>query len=112
MRNPEIITKGILPELQGFMPMKAPWFPTSGNRVGFAFHKSAAILKTRLPQDFTSAVNAVTPGSVTTVTAPGGISVLLVQYVNLQSNYAEWRPEIMLGAAVGQRRAGLVITSA
>lgn len=101
MRNPEIITKGVLPELQGLTPQKAPWFPSSGNRVGFAYNKAALVLKTRLPQDFTQAVGAMVPGSVTTVTAPSGISVLLVQYVNLQSNYAEWRPEVMLGAGLG-----------
>lgn len=111
-RQPEVVTKGSLPELMGFSPIEAPWFPTSNNRVGFAGHKASLILKSRLPQDFTSAVGAMTPGSVTTVTAPGGISVLLVQYISLQGNYAEWRPEVMLGAAVGERRAGLVITSA
>lgn len=112
MRTPETITKGSLPELQGFNPIKAPWFPTSSNRVGFAGHKSSLILKSRLPQDFANAIGAMVPGSVTTVTAPGGFSVLLVQYVSLRENYAEWRPEVMLGAAVGERRSGLVITSA
>ncbi len=110
-RQPEVITKGSLPELQGFMPLEAPWFPASSNRVGFAGHKASLLLKSRLPNDFTSAVGAMTPGSVTTVTTPGGISVLLVQYVNLQSSYAEWRPEVMLGAAVGDRRCGLVLTN-
>lgn len=112
MQKPEIITKGILPEVQGFSPQNAPWFPSSSNRVGFAGHKASLLLKTRLPNDFTQAVGAMVPGSVTTVTAPGGISVLLVQYVSLQGNYAEWRPEVMIGAAVGERRAGLVLTSA
>jgi len=110
-RKPEVITDGILPKLQGFNPLEAPWFPSSNNRVGFAGHKASLILKTRLPQDFSSAVGAMVPGSVTTVTTPGGISVLLVQYVSLRENYAEWRPEVMLGAAVGERRAGLVLTS-
>lgn len=112
MHKPEVITKGVLPELQGFTPIKAPYFPSSGNRVGFAGHKAAALIKTRLPQDFSSAVGAMVPGSVTTVTAPGGLSVLLVQYVSLRENYAEWRPEVMLGAAVGERRCGLVLTAA
>jgi hypothetical protein len=111
MRKPEVITKGQLPELQGFNPIEAPYFPNTSNRVGFAGHKAALILKSRLPQDFSSAVGAMTPGSVTTVTAPGGLSVLLVQYVSLRENYAEWRPEVMLGAAVGERRAGLVLTN-
>ncbi len=112
MRKPEVITEGELPRLMGFGPQRAPWFPSSSNRVGFAYHRSAAILKARLPSDVVKALGVAVPGSVTTVTAPSGLSVLLVQYVNLQTNYAEWRPEIMLGAAVGERRAGLVITSA
>lgn len=112
MRNPEIIGKGQLPELNNFNPIKAAWFPTSSNRVGFAGHRAAAILKSRLPVDITSAVSAQVPGSVTTVSAPGGISVALVEYVSLREGYAEFRPEVMLGAAVGERRAGMVITSA
>jgi phage I-like protein len=111
-KAPEIVGKGQLPELRGFMPMDAPYFPSDANRVGFAFHKAAIILKSRLPQDFTQAVGAMVPGSVTTITDPGtGISVLLVQYVNLQANYAEWRIEVMLGAAVGDKRGGLVLTN-
>lgn len=112
MHKPEVVTDGVLPRLQGFAPLEAPWFPSSANRVGFAGHRASLILKSRLPQDFTSAVGASAPGSVTTVTTPGGLSVLLVQYVSLRENYAEWRPEVMLGAAVGERRAGMVITSA
>jgi hypothetical protein len=112
LKKPEIITDGALPKLQGFNPMEAGWFPTANNLVGFAGHRASAILKTRLPNDVVSAVDAQAPGSVTTVSAPGGISVLLVQYVSLREGYAEWRPEVMLGAAVGDRRAGLCITSA
>lgn len=111
MRRPEVVTDASLPKLQGYNPLEAPYFPGSANRIGFAGHKAALVLKSRLPNDFTSAVGAMTPGSVTTVTAPGGISVLLVQYINLQGNYAEWRPEVMLGAAVGDRRCGLVLQS-
>jgi phage I-like protein len=111
MRNPEIITDRQLPRLQGFNPISAPWFPSSSNRVGIAFSRAFAAVKSRLPQDFTQAVGAMVPGSVTTVSAPGGFSVLLVQYVNLTGNYAEWRPEVMIGAALGDRRCGLVLTS-
>lgn len=111
VNKPDVITAGMLPNLQGFNPMNAPWFPSSSNRVGFAGHKAALIFKSRLPTDITSAVGAAAPGSVTTVTMPGGISVALVQYVSLREGYAEWRPEVMLGAAVGDPRAGMVITS-
>jgi hypothetical protein len=111
-QSPEIITKGRLPELVGFAPYNAPYMPSANNVTGFAFHKAAVVLKARLPQDFTQAVGAMVPGSVTTITDPGtGISVLLVQYVNLTQNYAEWRIEVMLGAAVGDNRGGLVISS-
>jgi hypothetical protein len=111
-RMPEIVTEGALPKVQGFQPIEAPWFPTSSNRVGFAGHRAAALIKSRLPSDLSSAVAGGVPGSMTTVTdLKTGLSVLLVQYCNLTQSYAEWRPEIIIGAAVGDRRAGLVLTS-
>lgn len=110
-RHPEIVTESTLPRLQGFNPMEAPFLPTSNNLVGFAFHKAAAILKTRLPNDLSKASGAEIPGRATTITDPNtGLSVLLVQYSDLRSNYAEWRPEVILGAAVGDRRGGLCVT--
>ena len=115
--NPDFVAKGKLMELVGFMPYKAPYIPTTitgqNNLVGFAFQKAGVVLKSRLPNDFTTQLGAPIPGSVTTVTDPDtGISLMLVQYVNLTQNYAEWRPEVMLGAAVGDNRGGLVVTSA
>jgi hypothetical protein len=107
-----MISKGRLPELRNLMPFKAPFFPTATNGVGFAFHKAALIAKSRLPVDFTKALNAMVPGSVTTVTDPATrLSMLLVQYVNLTQNYAEWRIEALLGAAPGEKRAGLLLGS-
>lgn len=113
LSNPEIITERRMPKLAGFDCQNAPFFPTSSNRTGFAGTKAALILKSRLPQDISGALAGVTaPGSVSTVTEPEtGLTCSLVQYINLQGNYAEWRPEIMLGAAVGERRAGMVMTS-
>lgn len=113
MRSPETVTKGMLPELQGFNPIKAGYFPKSDYRVGFAGHKASLVLKTRLPGDLVGALPGVAaPGLVSTVTDPDtGLSVLLVQRIDLQGNYAEWRPELIMGAAVGDRRGGLVLTS-
>jgi len=117
----DFTTEFKLPKLSGFAPYNSPYLPSSTpsvnpttvNVIGFAFQKAGAILKSRLPQDFTQALGVMIPGSVTTVTDPDtGISLMLVQYVNLTSGYAEWRPEVMLGAAVGDNRAGLVLTSA
>jgi hypothetical protein len=49
---------------------------------------------------------------VTTVTEPdSGLSLALVQYMNLTQEYAEWRPEVILGAALGDPRGGLCGTS-
>lgn len=119
----QFLSERSLPKLAGFAPYEAAYMPTgtpvvtppavtTPNVVGFAFQKAGAILKARLPTDFTQALNTMVPGSVTTVTDPDTkISIMLVQYVNLTQNYAEWRPEVMLGAAVGDKRAGLVLTS-
>jgi hypothetical protein len=112
-REPGIIEQGQLPgRLDGFEPFRAPWLPTPNNLVGFAFNKAAIILKQRLPTDFTTALNTAVPGSVTTIVDPdSGLSCLLVQYINLQRGYAEWRVETLLGAAVGDKRGALCITS-
>lgn len=111
-QSPEIVTEGRLPKVQGFQPLEAPYFPTANYGVGFVGHKASLCLKTRLPQDFTQASPSGLPGSVTTITDPDtGISILLVQRVDLVGNYAEYRPELMAGAAVGERRAGLLLTS-
>ena len=109
----EFVTEAKLPKLSGFAPYKAPYLPTTNNLVSFFAQKAAIILKSRLPQDFTQALGVMVPGSVTTITDPDTkISVMLVQYVHLTAGYAEWRPEVILGAAVGDKRAGLCGTSA
>lgn len=114
IRSPEVVSKGMLPELNGLWPQKAPYFPTSNNRVGFAFHKAALILKSRLANDYLRALGSEVPipGSVITVTDPdSGLSVNLTQRVDLQGGYAEQNVDVLLGAALGDRRAGLVLTS-
>ena len=123
----DFISEAKLPKLSGFAPYKSPYLaytntatpnstPTANapqaNIVGFAFQKAGALIKSRLPQDFSQALGVMIPGSVTTITDPDTlISVMLVQYVNLTQNYAEWRPEVMLGVAAADTRAGLVLTS-
>lgn len=112
LKSPEIISKGQLPELKNFIPFKAPFFPTANHGVGFAFHKASLVAKSRLPVDFTKALNTMVPGSITTVTDPATkLSAMLVEYVNLTQGYAEWRIEALLGAAVGDPRGGLLLAS-
>jgi hypothetical protein len=105
--NP-VLTEQKLPDgLSGFFPYEAPYMPP--NLPFFPFQKAGIIIKSRLPQKFTDILTGVPlPGSVTTITDPDSkISVALVQRVDLQSNYAEYRPEVILGASVGDNRGGL-----
>ena len=103
-----------LPRISNFELLNAPYMPTGSNRQGFVGHKAALVAKTRLPMDLSTALPGTpVPGSVATITDPAtGISMALVSYYNMQGGFAEWRPELMAGVAVGDRRAGLVITSA
>ena len=114
-RAPEIITESRLPRLAGFEPIEAPNLTAPAvtpNLVGMALQRTAVVAKTRLSNDYTLALPGSSYGSVTTVTEPDlGISVVLVQYVNHTGGYAEWRLQVMLGAAVGDNRGGLCITS-
>jgi hypothetical protein len=111
-REPGIINEGTLPRLAGFQPVQAPNMPSANNIVGFAMQKNALLAVTRLSNDYTQALPGSSFGNVTTVTNPDtGMSVVLVQYVDHRLGYAEWRIQCMLGAGVGDNRAGLIITS-
>ena len=114
-QSPEIVTENRLPRLAGFEPIEAPNLNAPNvtpTLVGMALHKAGVVTKTRLSNDYTQALPGSSYGSVTTVTDPDiGISVVLVQYVNHTGGYAEWRIQVMLGAAVGDSRGGLCITS-
>lgn len=108
------LTERRLPKISNFEMLNAPWFPSSSNRTGFAGHKASAVVKARLPMDLATAIPGTpVPGSIATITDPStGLSMALVSYYNMQGGFAEWRPELMAGVAVGDRRAGLVVTSA
>ena len=114
-RAPEIVTENRLPKLAGFEPIEAPNLAAPGvtpNLAGMVLHRAAVVAKTRLSNDYTLALPGASYGNVTTVTEPDtGISVVLVQYVNHTGGYAEWRIQVMLGAAVGDNRGGLCLTS-
>jgi len=103
-----------LPKMSNFELLNASYMPTGSNRQGFAGHKASLVVKTRLPQDLSQALPGTSmPGNVATITDPAtGISMALVSFFNLQAGFAEWRPELMAGVAVGDRRAGILITSA
>lgn len=111
-RNPEIITEGELPKMSKFVPIEAPDFPVTNNRVGFAFQKTAIGAISRIPQDYSKVLPGASYGNVTMISDPEtGMSVMLVEYVNHTGGYAEMRMETMIGADVMDKRGGLVITS-
>ncbi|MDP3851970.1 MAG: hypothetical protein Q8Q59_15820 [Luteolibacter sp.] len=111
--NAQYLTERKLPMISNFELQNSPWMPSSSNRVGFCGHRASLVIKTRLPQDLTGALPGTSmPGTVATITDPStGLSLALVSYYNMQGGFAEWRPEVMAGVAVGDRRTGLVLTS-
>ena len=111
--NAAYLTERRLPMISNFELQNSPWMPSSSNRVGFAGHKASLVIKTRLPQDLSNALPGTSmPGTVATITDPStGLSMALVSYYNMQGGFAEWRPELMAGVAVGDRRTGLLLTS-
>jgi hypothetical protein len=109
----EIITGSRLPMLHGFEIIEAPNLPATGNLAGFAFHRNALILATRLPNDANKAFPGVTGGSTRVITNPDtGLSVLLLQDVNLRLGDAFAALAIMYGTAVGQAASGQLLLSA
>ena len=110
-QNPEIITEGELPKMSKFIPIEAPDFPTSNNRVGMALQKNGVVAIARPPSDYTKALPGASYGTSTMVTNVTGMTLMLVQYVNHTGGYAESRMETLIGAKVGDKRGGLPITS-
>lgn len=114
-RAPEAVADNELPKVATFVPMEAPNFTTANttaNLVGFAMQCGAIVAKTRVPMDYTAAMPEAQYGRVVLVTDPvTGMSLKNVQYTNHLGGYSESRLEILLGAAVGDTRGGLCITS-
>ena len=111
-QRPEILEQGTLPDVHGFSVVDSPNLPTTGGLAGFGFSKSALILVTRLPGDYTEALPGASFGNVSTVTDPDlGISIRQVQYVNHQLGTANCRFALMYGVAKGQNNAGQRLTA-
>jgi hypothetical protein len=111
-QKPEIIVAGELPPISKFQPLEAPNLPTTNNLAAFFGHKSALVIQTRLPQDYTKILPGASFGNVSVVTGKTGLSILLVEYVNHNGGYAAWRQAIMYGVAKGNPKGGKVIKSA
>ena len=119
-RAPELVSgDGLMPRMARWQPVLAPNLAGSGanvnatpNLVGFLGHKAAIAVGSRLINDYTQSLPGANIGAVTTITNPDiGISCNLIQFVNHQAGYAEWLLAAILGAAVGDKRGGLCLTS-
>ena len=114
-RAPGIITDNELPRLSTFTPIEAPNLANGNatpNFVGMALQKAGALVMSRLPTDYSTVLPGASYGSVTTITDPdSGLAVMLVQFVDHNMGTAQWRIQVMIGAAPGDSRAGLLIQS-
>jgi hypothetical protein len=97
--------------VEAFNVVKAPNLPTNdGNIVGFGGSKSALVIASRLPNDYTKFAPGVSYGNVQTVTDPDlGMSVMLTQYVDHTLATGNQRLTLMYGTAAGQGLAGMII---
>lgn len=110
-RQPDLITEGALPKMSKFIPIEVPDFPSDNNRVGMALQKNGVVAIARPPFDYTRALPGASYGNCTMVKLPETqLTVMLVEYVNHTGGYAERRMEVAIGAKVGDKRGGLVIT--
>lgn len=115
-QNRGVITTGMeaLPQVHNFTVMEADSMDdNSQNLVGFGFSKSALILATRLPTDYTQALPGASFGNVMVVTNPDtGFSMLQTEFVDHTAGSANQRVAWMRGQSRGQIAAGTRITSA
>jgi hypothetical protein len=115
-----IITDGVTPEsafainIEGFKIYSAPNMPSNNaNLVGFAGSKSALVMATRTPNDYSTVLPGASFGNVQMVTDPDiSLTVMQVQYVNHTLGTATSRIALMWGTAAGQTAAGQLIKAA
>jgi hypothetical protein len=114
MQKAEIITEGQLPRVHKFDVIEAENLPNTDNLAGFGCSKSALVLATRVPNDYTQALPGATGGgTVQVITEPNtGFSVMLTQFIDHKLGAAFARVAVMYGAAKGQQKAGRRLVSA
>lgn len=101
--------------VSNFRVYDAPNLPTNnGNVTGFAGSKSALVIATRVPNDYSSVFPGATGGGVVQlVTNPDiGITVMLVQYIDHKLGKSTQRIALMYGTAAGQGNAGRLLKAA
>lgn len=102
-------------DVANFAVYDAPNLPTNnGNVTGFAGSKSALVIATRVPNDYSSVFPGATGGGIVQlITNPDiGLTVMLVQYVDHKLGKSTQRIALMYGTAAGQGNAGMLLKAA
>jgi hypothetical protein len=112
-QNMDAIKTGMLPNVAGFNLDEYPNLPTTGNLVGFAGTPDAAVYAQRVPRDPREVIPGLPiPGNVGVVTEPRtGLSVMVVEYVDLSTLTVTTKLLWMYGVAVGNKNNGQLIVS-
>ena len=111
-QRPEIVEQAELMPISKFQPLEAPNLPTTGNLAGAFLHKTALVIQTRIPNDYTTVLPGASYGNVAVVNDPDtNLSTLVTQYVSHQGGYAAQRQALMFGVGPGITKGGLLLLS-
>lgn len=102
-------------DVDSFSVYSAPNLPANnGNVNGFGYTRSALVIASRVPNDYTKALPGSSYGNVQMISDLNGIGVsaMLTQYVNHSLGTATSRISLMYGVAAGQSDAGQLLKSA
>ena len=104
----ELITGDELVPMHGFNIARCPTLPAAENLTGFGGGKSSIVVAARVPSDYANALPGATGGGVSQIitNAKSGLSAHLVMFVDHKLGKAYMRMAYLLGANVGQQKAG------
>lgn len=111
--NQAAITNGKLPNVANFDLAEYPNIPTTGNLVGFAGAPDSTVYASRVPKDPREVIPGLPiPGNIGIVTEPRtGLSVMVVEYVDLGTLTVTTKLLWMFGTAVGNKNNGQLIVT-
>lgn len=111
--NQDAIRTGKLPNVANFDLAEYPSVPTTGNLVGFAGAPDSTVYAARVPKDPREVIPGLPiPGNIGIVTEPRtGLSVMVVEYVDLGTLTVTTKLLWMYGTAVGNANNGQLIVT-
>lgn len=116
LNNPDnagAIKSGKLPNVNDFGISKYPALPTTGNMVAFAGTPDSTVYAQRVPRDPREVIPGLPmPGNVGIITEPRtGMSVMVVEYIDLSTLAITMKLLWMFGVAVGNANNGQLIVT-